>query len=529
MTNPTTLTTLSLTGLALFAAACQQSEPHLEPSSEPPLAHAASVYSDAYSGPGAELFETHCAVCHGPDGRADGPGSAFLSPPARSFASGEFRLVSTVNRVPRDEDLVAMLRRGMPGSAMPSWSWLSDFELASLATYVRELAVLGLADRLMAEARETGSPLHFEEARARAAARLEPGEVLPAPTEESVVDANLGLTLFRQNCSPCHGIDGAGTPSPQVNADGGLNWARDLTAGFVKGGTTREELAWRIGAGMPGSAMPGTDLNELELASLVAHVQSLIPDQTDRRLVQVPERLRVRRVADELPRNPDDLGWEECEEVSIVLAPLWWRDESVLYATLGAVHDGESIAIRVRWPDATGKTTVLSDATRSDALALQLSRAVAPPLFGMGSAELPTIIWHWKAIGLEQVAGAMELLDSDLSTETRTGDTHWEAPMYHALDDQLALSEKVEQLDVRGVESARDAVRSGSEVAVAPRWSDGEWSVVFSRKLSPSGARDIRFTPGESARVACAIWNGAAGDRGPQKSITIWHEFALDD
>jgi len=517
----TNLTTFSLAGFSLLALACQQSVA-IPKAPEPKVAA-------VHSGRGAELFESHCAVCHGIDGKADGPASQFLFPPARSFDSGKFRLVSTVNGVPRDEDLIAMLRRGMPGSAMPSWDWLGDAELQALATHTRELAVLGMADRLVAESAAAGTPLSFAEARESAAERMTPGEVLP-PTMK-VVDANLGTSLFRNNCSPCHGMNGEGTRLPQMNEDGGLNWARNLTAGYLKGGATTEELAWRISAGMPGSAMPATKLDKLELSSLVAHVQSLIPDRTDTRLVQVAERLRVRRVATDLPRNPDDRAWEQSDEVNIVLAPLWWRDESVVYATLAAVHDGESIAIRVRWPDATGKTTVLSDATRADAVALQLSLEATPPLFGMGASDSPTTIWHWKSIGLEEVAGALELLegDSDLSTETLSGEVHWDAPVYHSLDDSRTLSEDVEQMTARGVDSMRDTERRPSDVAIGPRWSDGEWSVVFSRGLVPANAGDIELTAGGSAQVACAIWNGAAGDRGPQKSISIWHEFALDD
>ena len=523
MTTSNTIASFSLAVLPVLFTACQQTESPTESPKNPAIV----LDSDR----GAMLFETHCAVCHGVEGRADGPASPFLFPPARSFESGQFRLVSTANQVPREEDLVATMKRGMPGSSMPSWDWLGDADLRNLAIHVRKLAVLGSADRILEQSRDGEHPLTLAEAHRRATEEFEPGAVIDVPTAASTVDKNLGQSLYGQNCAPCHGLHGQGQREPRVNQDGGLNWARDLTAGLIKGGTTKRELAWRISAGMPGSAMPATEFSELELSSLVAHVQEMIPDQTDKRLVQVAKRLRVRRVNTPLPLAPDDQGWQASEEVNLVLAPLWWRDESVVYATIGAVHDGESIAIRLRWPDVTGKTTTLSDATRVDAAALQLSRASAPPLFGMGSASEPTSIWHWKSINVTDVAGALDLdpTDPDLSTTTRVGEVGRSQPVYHLLGARPVVSENVESMTVRGIDSVEDAERNESEVHIRPEWHDGEWSIVLSRQLLPKGSDEIAIDLGESVLVACAIWNGAAGDRGPQKSISIWHELVLDD
>ena len=45
----------------------------------------------------AGLYAAHCASCHGPAGRGDGPIAPFLFPGPRDFAAGTFRLVSTDN------------------------------------------------------------------------------------------------------------------------------------------------------------------------------------------------------------------------------------------------------------------------------------------------------------------------------------------------------------------------------------------------------------------------------------------------
>ena len=94
---------------------------------------------------GVSLYARHCVLCHGHSGAGDGPAAAYLVPSPRAFTMGSFNLVSTVNSVPSDDDLLRVLRRGMPGSAMPSWAWLPEADLRQLVAYVRHLAVEGIA------------------------------------------------------------------------------------------------------------------------------------------------------------------------------------------------------------------------------------------------------------------------------------------------------------------------------------------------------------------------------------------------
>ena len=108
---------------------------------------------------GEQLFDVHCAVCHGQEGNGRGTASPYLFPPARDFGDGRFRLVSTTNGVPLDRDLVDTLRRGMPGSAMPAWDWLPEEDLWCLAAQVRRLAEVRMAYRLQDEAYFEGEEL----------------------------------------------------------------------------------------------------------------------------------------------------------------------------------------------------------------------------------------------------------------------------------------------------------------------------------------------------------------------------------
>ena len=56
---------------------------------------------------------------------------------------------------------------------------------------------------------------------------------------------------------------------------------------------------------------------------------------------------------------------------------------------------------------------------------------------------------------------------------------------------------------------------------------NGAWRVVFLRRLSPRSTGDVAFRPGQSVRIAFAVWDGSQGDRDGQKSVTIWHDLAV--
>ena len=75
---------------------------------------------------GRKTFEKECAACHGSAGNGEGDAAYLLYPRPRDFTSGQFRIISTWDGVPTDEDLFRTISRGMPGSAMPSWAHLSE-------------------------------------------------------------------------------------------------------------------------------------------------------------------------------------------------------------------------------------------------------------------------------------------------------------------------------------------------------------------------------------------------------------------
>jgi hypothetical protein len=81
-----------------------------------------ALYADLTWPPGAHLdqdtplgvrvFAQRRAVCHGPDGKGNGPAAASMFPRPRDFSSGIFKYKSTAAREPpTDEDLVTSSSR----------------------------------------------------------------------------------------------------------------------------------------------------------------------------------------------------------------------------------------------------------------------------------------------------------------------------------------------------------------------------------------------------------------------------------
>lgn len=83
---------------------------------------------------GETLFATHCQLCHGAQGKGDGPAGQALDPPPRDLTKRPYKQGCGPGAI------VKTLRSGVEGSAMPSFaSVLSDSEMLALASYVRSL------------------------------------------------------------------------------------------------------------------------------------------------------------------------------------------------------------------------------------------------------------------------------------------------------------------------------------------------------------------------------------------------------
>lgn len=493
---------------------------------------------------GRALFERHCSVCHGSAGRGDGRAAYLLHPAPRNFASGRFRLVSTENGIPTQADLIASIRRGMPGSSMPPWEWLAEEDLWSLALYVRHLSVEGQVADLLQWAEEEEDELPEAEAREIVVDRMTPGPSIEvgAAAPADPVTLEQGRRLYLKTCALCHGENGTGDAAVNLsgelrNEDGSPNSARDFTLGILKGGSTHADLVRRIVGGLPGSPMPATSYDDpRQLSALVAYVRSLIKPGAEERVLQRRRTVSVARVPSPAPLDPEDPAWDRAAGEWVALMPLWWRDERVEGIVARAVHDGETVAFRLSWRDASLDHDLLGPRSFSDAAAIEISVERDPPLFAMGAAEHPVDIAFWRAAWEADGAGALDVRDRwpamvDDGFPEILGDLTDQSISARAVGNSMALPERpgaAEALMAQGFGTVGPRRDGRSSWTARGAWSDGYWDVVFSRSMRAEIEGEPALSPGLSAFLAFAVWDGSFMDRNGQKSVSVWHRLQVE-
>jgi DMSO reductase family type II enzyme heme b subunit len=462
---------------------------------------------------GAVLYSAQCAVCHGSEGDADTVVARFLRPRPTAFRDGSFKLVSTTNGVPTEEDLVQTLRRGMPGSTMMSWDWLPESDLRELAREVGRLAVRGRAAALQDTALVAGRPLTLEEATQRAARELTPGPAVDVGRAAGG-DAGEGKRLFTVHCAACHGADGRGLAQiRQWQQESTYPWPRDLTLGVLRGGGSDHDLALRIRAGMPGAHMPPTPLSSEQTADLVAHIKSLLPPDANERHLQRRQTVPVARL-EEAPHGERDEELAHVPAMRLPLAPLWWRDEACQETWVRAAHDGTDLVLRLDWSDATRDDRARPDAAMGDGAAIQFARSADTPLLAMGTLELPVNVWRWHAYDPHETAGMTDVLERSLHQGLDVPMTDWKP------------RPRTESIEMSGVASAASAIGGGLPVRVTTRWRDGRWTATFRRALRARDSHEVDLQSGP-VLIAIAIWDGSIDPHPGSKSITTWHVLDL--
>lgn len=88
---------------------------------------------------GRAQYDTHCAVCHGPTGKGDGPGARVIRQPMRDFSD------PAAMQAVGDQFLFDMIKKGSSqfgrSNAMPAWGMkFSDEEIRAVVAHIRSLA-----------------------------------------------------------------------------------------------------------------------------------------------------------------------------------------------------------------------------------------------------------------------------------------------------------------------------------------------------------------------------------------------------
>ena len=452
---------------------------------------------------GERLFNQHCASCHGPQGTGDGPAARYVYPKPRDFTRGTFKVRSTPDgTMPTDQDLLDTLTRGMPGSPMPSFAYLSEADRKSLVEYVKAL-VKRKSDM--------------------------PSQPIVVGKELSVTPATIaaGKELYaKMQCAKCHGETGKGDgPSAAALKD---SWdypikVRDFTTGIYVGGPTDRDLYLRFTTGMTGTPMPS--------------FQEQLTDEQRWHLVHYVQSLRVPHEEFTAPKNNLIVAKrgsiEKAKDYQIPVMMLWPCPHPLHGVHVRAAHNGKQLTISLEWDAPEPSYGAVGQRQFRDGAAVQFSMTGTYPFLGMGDKDNPVNVWQWLSGWQQDVNGH----HADVNTEHPNMHVDYyvrSEPMFITARyaGNLISADKhaspVEDLNAVGFGTLEAQPADQQNVTGQGEWKDGKWRVTFVRDLTTKDGNDQQFKIGGAVPVAFAVWAGEHGDRDGQKAVTTWFNLKLE-
>jgi DMSO reductase family type II enzyme heme b subunit len=366
------------------------------------------------------------------------------------------------------------------------------------------------------------------------------------PTAESVARGKGVYATF--GCISCHGAEGKGDGVQEMfDVETMPTRPRDFTLGIFKGNPDPASLYRRIAYGMPGTPMPGSStMTPEQRVDLVHFIRSMSTEEQRQAATLSRQRIVAARVP-KIDDPEDDSLWAQAPAARMQVMPLWWRTAPDPELTVQAIHDGEVLAVRLSWLDATEEAHALASETFKDAAAMQLYRGAREPFLGMGVAATPVDVWFWDAdhqgppAAVEDVHPRM-VVDQYPFSESAVASAEFSrdaARTANQPDVSLPAKAAGNRVTPVGDSPGASSLSGGGPGTVTFRppmsqivtahgvWADGRWTVVMKRPLAPAADEGLVVHPGEAASVAFAVWDGAQRDRDGQKLITIWQDLEL--
>ena len=496
-------------------------------------AQAPDVGTEAQREAGKTLYLKYCSQCHGEKGDGEGYATPHLRPRPRDFTSGKFKIRTTPNgALPTHQDLVNIIRRGMPYTSMPAWPDLSDQEVSDIAHFLTTFSPE------FAKAENIPQPVQIPSA--------------PNSTNESV---ELGKKLYVDaGCVKCHGPlgRGDGPSAPTLKDDAGYPIrAADLAQRWTfRGGSSRADIFRTMSTGLNGTPMPSF-LDALKpeerwaITDFIASLSNEAPGYTNLVIAKyVPEAIDLKKGA----ASFESARVARFPLIGQIMEPGRSFHPPATSVRVQAIYDADSVAVLLRWhdmsPEKTGKNgpslPVPAEEEEEASLAPAAGGGDAAAPVGFGDAEVAPAapgggqppadpFAEEPAAPAGQPSEFSDAVAIQIPTETPTGarkpyflfgDTQSSVDLWFF---DLALPEPA-QFTGRG--SGDIKASDTKDLTGVATYDQGEWSVIFKRPLRP--ASGAAFTQGQFLPIAFSVWDGFSRERGNRRGLTAWYSVYVE-
>jgi mono/diheme cytochrome c family protein len=471
------------------------------------------VGTDAQREAGKQLYQKYCAQCHGDKGDGEGYATPRLLPKPRNFTTGKFKIRTTPNgALPTHQDLVNIIRRGMPYTSMPPWPDLSDAEVANLAYFLTTFS----PDFSNPENRPQPVPLASG----------------PRSSNESIEQ---GKKLYEEaGCIKCHGSVGRGDgPSAPTLKDDWNHAIRpaDLTQPWTfRGGPSRDDIFRTMSTGLNGTPMPSflEALTPEQRWAITDYIVSLSASGSE---TPGYTNLVIAKRAEapiDLAKGAASFASAPVARLPIVgqiMEPGRSFHPPATSVTAQAIYDADSIAVLVRWHDMTAQKEGKNGPSIPVSEEEEQAAAAAPA----AEAPKPDDPFAEPAAAAEAPPEFSDAVSVQIPSQATTGARK---PYFLFGDPQTPVDlwffdlAQSAPLLFTGKGSADLAPKDGGGLTGVATYDQGEWAVIFKRPLrTESGAS---FAQGEFMPVAFSVWDGLTRERGNRRGLTLWYSLYVE-